>query len=44
MKNKVLWAAVFLLLVSCNNSSVSVFDRVERICNRDGGKLWGVNL
>ena len=44
MKKKVIWTAAFLLLVSCNNGSMSVFDRVERICNRDGGKLWGVNL
>jgi len=31
-------------VVSCDYASDSVFDRVERLCNIDGGKTWGINI
>lgn len=29
---------------SCSSNEQDVFRRVERICNKDGGRLWGINI
>ena len=44
MKKGVLLIAVLALLASCRTSDVSIFEHVEKLCNKDNGKLWGVNL
>ena len=44
MKKGVLLIAVLVLLASCRTSDVSIFEHVEKLCNKDNGKLWGVNL
>ena len=44
MKKGVLLVAVLALLASCGTSDVSIFEHVEKLCNKDNGKLWGVNL
>ena len=36
--------AVLVLLMGCRTERVSVFDHVEKLCNRDKVKLWGENL
>ena len=33
-----------MLLACCHTSHVSIFDQVEKLCNKDNGKLWGINL
>ena len=35
---------VLVLLMGCRTESVSIFDHVEKLCNKDNGRLWGVNL
>jgi len=31
--------------MSCDSASDDqVFDRVEKLCNKDGGKIWGINI
>ena len=44
MKKGVFLIAVLALLASCGTSDVSIFEHVEKLCNKDNGKLWGVNL
>jgi len=44
MKKGVLLIAVLALLASCGTSDVSIFEHVEKLCNKDNGKLWGINL
>lgn len=44
MKKGVFLIAVLALLASCRTSDVSIFEHVEKLCNKDNGKLWGVNL
>ena len=44
MKKSFLLIAVLALLASCSTSNVSIFGHVEKLCNKDNGKLWGVNL
>lgn len=44
MKKGVLLIAVLALLASCRTSDVSIFEHVEKLCNKDNGKLWGINL
>ena len=44
MKKGVLLLAVLALLASCRTSDESIFDHVKKLCNKDNGKLWGVNL
>lgn len=44
MRKIYLFLIVVVTMMSCNTSSVSVFDRVERLCNKDGGKIWGINI
>ena len=36
--------AALMLLICCHTSRVSIFDQVEKLCNKDNGKLWGINL
>ena len=36
--------AVLVLLCGCRISNVPIFDHVEKLCNKDNGRLWGVNL
>ena len=36
--------AALMLLICCHTSRVSIFDKVEKLCNKDNGKLWGINL
>ena len=36
--------AVLVLLMGCRTEGVSIFDHVEKLCNKDNGRLWGVNL
>lgn len=36
--------AVMVLLMGCRTESEFIFDHVEKLCNKDNGKLWGVNL
>lgn len=38
-----LFAAV-VSIMSCDSSSVPEFDRVEKLCNKDGGRIWGINI
>ena len=35
---------VVVTMMSCDSASVPVFDRVEKLCNKDGGKIWGINI
>lgn len=44
MRKIYLFLIVVVTMMSCNTSSVSVFDRVERLCNKDGGEIWGINI
>ena len=36
--------AVLVLLMGCRTEGESIFDHVEKLCNKDNGRLWGVNL
>ena len=36
--------AVVVSIMSCDSSSVPEFDRVEKLCNKDGGRIWGINI
>ena len=36
--------ATLLLLTSCSTGNVPIFNHVEKLCNRDNGRLWGINL
>lgn len=31
-------------MISCKTTNVSIFESVKEICDKDNGKLWGVNL
>ena len=44
MKKGVLLISVLVLLIGCRTDNVSIFGHVEQLCNKDNGKLWGVNL
>jgi hypothetical protein len=44
MKKGVYLMAVLMLLICCHTAHVSIFDQVDKLCNKDNGKLWGVNL
>ena len=44
MKKSVFLTAAIVLLTCCQTADVSIFDHVERLCDKDNGKLWGINL
>ena len=44
MKKGILLISVLVLLLGCRTADESIFDHVEKLCNEDNGKLWGVNL
>ena len=42
---KILYLTVALvLIISCQTTKRSIFESVKEICDKDNGKLWGVNL
>ena len=44
MKKRLLSLSVVILIVGCQTTDTSIFNHVEKLCNNDNGKLWGLNL
>lgn len=44
MKKILLSLSVFVLLAGCQTADTTIFNHVEKLCNNDNGKLWGLNL
>lgn len=41
---RLILSLLFVLLAGCQKAEISIINHVEKLCDRDNGKLWGVNL